>query len=62
MKAFQPLLERDILSTKEELLREDRNNFEHTVLQAFGIDRYFDKIKSSLLSMQSVRLNARGNR
>lgn len=33
--------------------------FEHTVLQSFGIDDYFDKIKSSLLSMQATRKTAK---
>lgn len=62
LKAFEPLLIREILNTKEELKQEDRINFEHTVLKAFGIDDYFDKIKSSLLSIQKVRLNAKLSR
>ncbi|WP_298841445.1 Eco57I restriction-modification methylase domain-containing protein [uncultured Clostridium sp.] len=58
-EAFKPLLERNILTTKEELLQADRLNFERIVLKAYGIDAYFDRIKASLLSIQAVRLSVK---
>lgn len=45
-------------TTEEELKLADRLNFEHEVLKAFGIDKYFSLIKNSLLSMQKTRLSA----
>ena len=44
----------------EELKDEIRLDFEHIVLQSFGMEDYFDKIKSSLLSMQETKATARG--
>lgn len=62
IKAFKPLLNRDILTTEEELKQEDRINFEHTVLEAYGIDNYYSNIRASLLSIQSVRLSAESSK
>lgn len=52
---FQPLLQRDIKKTKEEIESKDRIEFDYCVLKAFNIDKYYDDIKSSLLSMQETR-------
>lgn len=57
-EAFQPLLERDILSTEEELAQDDRIYFEQTVLRAFVIEEsILPRIQSSLLSLQRTRLS-----
>ena len=47
------------MKVSEELNDESRLLFEHEVLRSFGIDEYFEKIKSSLLSMQEARATAR---
>ena len=57
--AFEKLKSRQIMRVSEELSDDIRLEFEHTVLKSFGIDDYFDKIKSSLLSMQETRATVR---
>lgn len=54
--AFEKIKSREILELPEELEKDDRIEFEHTVLSSFGIDLYFDKIKSSLISMFETRM------
>jgi len=58
-EAFQPICERDILSAEEELQQADRILFEQTVLRAFNIESYFDRMKNSILSMYRTRLTAK---
>lgn len=55
VQAFQPIKNRQVFDTETELQREDRINFDHVVLSAFGIDNYYDRIKESLISMQKAR-------
>jgi hypothetical protein len=55
VKAFEKLKARPIMRVADELSDETRIAFEHTVLQSFGLDNYFDKITSSLLSMIETR-------
>lgn len=57
--AFEKLKSRQIMRVSEELSDDIRLEFEHTVLRSFGIDDYFEKIKSSLLSMQETRATVR---
>lgn len=59
LSAFGQLKARPIMKVSEELKDETRLAFEHTVLHSFGIDIYFDKIKTSLLSMQETRATAK---
>ena len=59
LSAFEKLKARQIMKVSEELKDEIRLDFEHIVLQSFGMEDYFDKIKSSLLSMQETRATAR---
>lgn len=59
--AFEALYRRKILSTIEEFKKEDRIAFEHTVLNCFGIDAYYERIKNSILVMQKVRLSVKDN-
>lgn len=59
LDAFEPLLHRNVATTEEELTLHDRKNFDMVVLSAYGIDKYYDQIKSSLLSMQRMRLSVR---
>lgn len=59
LSAFEKLKARQIMKVSEELKDEIRLDFEHIVLQSFGMEDYFDKIKSSLLSMQETRAAAR---
>lgn len=57
--AFSVLIRREIKAVSEELYEHDRMAFEHIVLQSFGIDSYFDKIRQSLISLQRARGTAR---
>lgn len=53
--AFKPLLQRKIKTVAEEFTMPDRMTFDHTVLSVYGIDDYYEQIKASIISMQSVR-------
>ena len=55
ISSFNKLISRDILSIDKEFNDPIRLDFEHQVLRSFGIDKYFDKIKSSLLDMHKSR-------
>lgn len=59
LQSFNSIKARKIMKVEDEMKDSDRITFEHTVLQSFGIDDYFDKIKNSLLSMQATRKTAR---
>ncbi len=59
LAAFEKVKSRKIMRASEELNDESRIEFEHQVLRSFGINGYFDRIKSSLLSMQAARATAR---
>ena len=59
LNAFIPLKNRNVMGTNDELNQEDRMQFDHTILNAFGIDRYYSEIKEALLSMQQVRHTVR---
>lgn len=59
VQAFQPIKNRQVFDTETELQQEDRINFDHIVLSAYGIDDYYDRIKESLISMQKTRRNVR---
>lgn len=59
LDAFEKLKQRKILKVSEELCDDARLEFEHAVLQSFGIDAYFGRIKASLLSMQQTRAAAK---
>lgn len=59
LSAFERLKSRPIMKVAEELNDKARLDFEHLVLQSFGIDNYFEKIKTSLLSMQETRATAK---
>jgi methylase of polypeptide subunit release factors/uncharacterized protein YggL (DUF469 family) len=59
LTAFEQLKSREVMKVSDELKDEIRLTFEHTVLQSFGIDNYFNNIKNSLLSMQETRLTAK---
>ena len=57
--SFKPLLHRDIMTTKEELVQGDRYNFDMTVMKAFKIEEHYTSIKESLLTMQNARLSVK---
>jgi len=59
LEKFNLLLQRDVYSTERELSETDRIEFDHEVLNAYGIDQYYSEIKNSLLSMQRMRLGVR---
>lgn len=53
--AFNKLKSRKIMNVSDEVCDPIRIEFEHEVMRSFGIDEYFDKIKTSLISMQNTR-------
>lgn len=59
IECFNPILEREIKSTQEELGQEDREIFDKAVFKAFGIEDYYERVKKSLISMQASRLSVR---
>lgn len=59
LESFKPLLEREIMTTQQELHQKDREIFDITVLRIFGIEDYYQPIKKSLLSMQKSRLSVK---
>ena len=59
LSKFRPLLERKIMTTEKELCQQDREIFDMAVLRAYGIEDYYQSIKSSLLSMQKARLSVK---
>ena len=59
ISAFEKLKSRNIMNVTDELNDDFRLKFEHTVLASFGIDKYFNDIKSSLLSMFETRMTVK---
>ena len=56
LAAFEPLKQKTIRKTPDELQDPIRLAFEREVFRSFGIEEFFDPIRSSLLSMQQTRL------
>ncbi len=56
--SFNEILDKEIMTVREEFEDLDWIKFNHVVLRAFGIDAYYDKIRHSLLSMMRVRSTA----
>lgn len=59
INSFQILLNRDIKTIKEELLSEDKINFDRIVLSAFDLSEYENKIRDSLLYLHEIRTSVR---
>ena len=56
--AFQPLLQREVLSVSDELNRRDRQNFDSAVIDAFGLDVTRDSVYASLKALIEIRASA----
>ena len=61
LKSFILLKERGIIDINQELVDPIRQNFDRTVMNAFGIDEYHEKIVSSLKEMRRIRKAVRQN-
>jgi hypothetical protein len=59
LNAFEPLLDRKIMTTFREYEREDRLNFERVVAECYGYTALFERIKNVVLDMQRVRLSVK---
>jgi type I restriction-modification system DNA methylase subunit len=57
LEAFEPLKNRNVLTTMQEMEQEDRIKFDHCVLSAYGIDNLYEKIRDTLRKMQNRRLS-----
>lgn len=55
VRAFQPLLQREIRTTQAELQSKDRLQFEHTLFAVYGVEELFASMVHSLEQMQAVR-------
>lgn len=58
-RAFSHVIDKRIMNVEDNMKDKDWQLFNHTVLKAYGIEEYYDKIYSSLLSLQAVRLTAK---
>ncbi|MDU1349261.1 N-6 DNA methylase [uncultured Clostridium sp.] len=52
---YKKLESRGVKPIKEELEQVDRINFDKAVLKAFGLEEYYNKIKTSLLQLFNIR-------
>lgn len=59
LEDFKSLVDRKVFDVQAELSDKDREKFDKTVLRSFGIDGYYDRIKTALLEMHTMRLNVR---
>ncbi|MCL1848591.1 MAG: hypothetical protein FWF83_02820 [Clostridiales bacterium] len=59
LQAFEPLLNRDIMTTKEEYQQEDRLAFEQIVADIYGYSKILPRILDCVAEMQKVRLSVR---
>lgn len=58
---FSIICNKSIMTIDEELKDEDWIRYNHTILEAFTIDMYYDKIVNSLRSLRKVRKAVREN-
>jgi hypothetical protein len=57
--AFSIILKKNIMTVEQELLDRDWQFFNHTILKAYNIDNYYERICNSLESLREVRATAR---
>lgn len=57
--SFMVITEKPIMTVEEEMKDTDWISFNHTVLSAFYIDSYYDRICNSLKSMRKARMTAK---
>ena len=57
--AFNTIIKKEIDDVELEFTDDDWIHFNKTVLKAFGIENYYDKILKSLLSLRKVRKTAK---
>ena len=55
IEAFQPIFNRDRLPLEKELEQKDRIDFELTLLRIYGLEKYYDTIKQTLLYLYKIR-------
>jgi hypothetical protein len=56
LSAFRPLLERPVETVPEELARDDRQAFDQTVLDAFGLGSLYQQIREALRELYDIRM------
>jgi len=55
LKAFNPIVEREVLPILEEIEAEDRISFDNIVFEVFGLQSYYPLVKKSLIDLYSIR-------
>lgn len=58
--AFVPLMQRDVLQVADELEKDDRQHFDKTVIEAFGLTVTRDQVYNNLLRLVEIRQTAIG--
>ena len=56
--AFAPLMQRDLLQVADELEKSDRQHFDATVIEAFGLSVTRDQVYDSLVRLVEIRQTA----
>ena len=57
-QAFLPLLERKVFTVEDELEQADRQEFDDTVIEAFGLDVLREDVHESLRTLVGIHLAA----
>ena len=52
---FNILFRRKILDVEDEILQEDRIQFDKAVLRAYGLEELYDEIINSILELRQIR-------
>ncbi|MGI6497055.1 MAG: hypothetical protein ACOX5G_13465 [Kiritimatiellia bacterium] len=55
LTAFSTLKNRDVMDFEDEVMRTDRQTFETTVLEAFGLNAWKDQIQKTALDLHRIR-------
>lgn len=61
LKAFKPILDREIMKLSDELNQSDRIEFEKLVFEIYGISKMYEPVKETLLSLHKNRLSVKSS-
>lgn len=61
INSFLPLTRRNRLPLEQEILQEDRVNFENTLFEIYEISEYFSQVRDSLIHLYKIRFAVKDN-
>ncbi|MES2734078.1 MAG: N-6 DNA methylase [Bacteroidota bacterium] len=61
IEAFQPIFSRKRMPLEQELLQDDRKNFERVLFESFKISEHYNSIKKSLIHLYKIRFSVKDN-